>query len=283
MNSNTELGEFLKARRALAAPVGEATPRRRVPGLRREEVAAAAGVSTDYYTRLEQGRHKRPSESVLSALARALQLGETATGHLFDLARSSAASPSSAPANTIQRVRPSLHKLLDSLTEHPAFIRGRRTEVLGMNRLAASLLTDFLAKPVRQRSLIRWAFLDPAAKERYVDWEQVAASMVGTLRLDAGRYPHDPLLAQLVGELSMNSEEFRMWWADHRVVERRDGLKRLNHPTLGYLEVNYEALDVTGTKDQTLFIYTTNPGSESEEKLRQLAATLSINPRPLQN
>src|SRR5690606_1205907 len=142
LDSNTELGEFLRARRALVSPGGDGGPRRRVPGLRREEVAVLAGVSTDYYTRLEQGRHKRPSESVLAALARALQLDETATGHLFDLARSVSGSAQHRAANKIQRVRPSLHKLLDSFTEHPAFIRGRRTEVLGMNRLAASLLTD---------------------------------------------------------------------------------------------------------------------------------------------
>ena len=211
---------------------------------------------------------------MLGALARALQLDEAATGHLFNLARSVSGSGRNSPSSSVQRVRPSLHKLLDSFTAHTAFIRGRRTEVLGMNPLAVSLLTDFLAKPVRHRSLIRWAFLDPEARQRYADWEQVAASMVGTLRLDAGRHPHDPLLAQLVGELSMNSEEFRTWWADHRVVERRDGIKRFNHPDVGYLEVSYEALDVTGATDQTLFIYTTEQGSESEAKLRDLAARL---------
>ncbi|MGO2938661.1 MAG: MmyB family transcriptional regulator, partial [Glutamicibacter arilaitensis] len=204
-----------------------------------------------------------------------LELDETAAGHLFNLARSVSGSGRNNPSSSIQRVRPSLHQLLDSFTGHPAFIRGRRTEVLGMNALAASLLTDFLVKPVRHRSLIRWAFLDPEARQRYADWEQIAASMVGTLRLDAGRHPHDPLLAQLVGELSMNSEEFRTWWADHRVVERRDGIKRFNHPQVGYLEVNYEALDVTGAPDQTLFIYTIEPGSDSEAKLRDLAALLN--------
>src|SRR5690606_36844334 len=147
LDSNTELGEFLKARRALVSPAGDGGPRRRVPGLRREEVAVLAGVSTDYYTRLEQGRHKRPSESVLGALAKALELDETAAGHLFNLARPVSGSGRNNPSSSIQRVRPSLHQLLDSFTGHPAFIRGRRTEVLGMNALAASLLTDFLAKP----------------------------------------------------------------------------------------------------------------------------------------
>lgn len=267
-----ELGEFLRARRALMSPAGDGGPRRRVPGLRREEVAALAGVSADYYTRLEQGRHKRPSESVLGALAEALQLDELATRHLFDLARAVSTPARTAQAAAVQRVRPSLHRLLESFTEHPAFVRGRRTEVLAMNRLAALLLTDFPARPAGERSLIRWAFLDEEARQRYVDWDKVASSMVGTLRLDAGRHPEDPLLSQLVGELAVQSEEFRTWWADHRVVERRDGIKRLNHPLVGRLDICYEALEVTGEADQTLFVYTTEPGSDSDSRLRSLAA-----------
>lgn len=269
--TGAELGDFLKARRAVVSPTGDGGPRRRVPGLRREEVAALARVSTDYYTRLEQGRHKRPSQAVLGALAHALQLDDLATRHLFDLARTVADPRRMGPATTVQRVRPSLNQLLASFTEHPAFIRGRRTEVLAMNPLAAFLLTDFLAKPARERSLIRWTFLDEEARSRYVDWENTASSMVGTLRLDAGRHPDDPLLEQLVGELAVHSEEFRTWWADHRVVERRDGIKRLNHPLVGHIDIRYEALEVTGEPDQTLFIYTTEPGSESEAKLRTLA------------
>lgn len=271
MNPGTELGEFLKVRRALVLPAGDGGPRRRVPGMRREEVAALARVSTDYYTRLEQGRHKRPSEAVLVALADALQLDELSTRHLFDLARSVAAPRRGGPVSLVQHVRPSLLQLLASFTEHPAFVRGRRTEVLAMNPLAAFLLTDFPSKPVRERSLVRWTFLDEEARQRYVDWEKTASSMVGTLRLDAGRHPEDPLLAQLIGELSVHSREFRSWWADHRVVERRDGIKRLNHPLVGRLDIRYEALAVTGEADQTLFIYTTEPGSESESKLRTIA------------
>ena len=249
----------------------ESGTRRRVPGLRREEVAALAGVSCDYYTRLEQGRHKRPSETVLYALAEALQLDDLATRHLLDLARAIAAPQRRLPKPSVQRVRPSLHRLLDTFTEHPAFIRGRRTDVLAMNKLAALLLTDFPAKPARDRNLLRWALLDEEARQRYVDWEKVVSSMVGTLRLDAGRHPDDPLLAQLVGDLSVRSEQFRRWWADHRVVERRDGIKRLDHPLVGRIDVFYEALEVTGEEAQTLFVYSTDPGSESESKLRVLA------------
>lgn len=274
MSPGATLGDFLKARRAQIAPDGDGGPRRRVPGLRREEVAVMAGVSTDYYTRLEQGRHTRPSESVLHALAGALQLDEVQTRHLFDLARSLGAPARRSSSEDAQTVRPSLRQLLNSFTEHPAFVRGRRTEVLAMNPLAATLLADLPSRPVGQRSLIRWVFLDPEAHAKYVDWEKVASSMVGTLRLDAGKRPHDPLLAQLVGELSMHSEQFRTWWADHRVVERRDGIKRLDHPSVGRIDINYEALEVTGAEDQTLFIYTTEPGTDSAAKLHTLASAV---------
>jgi transcriptional regulator with XRE-family HTH domain len=267
----TALGDFLKARRALVGPPRHGAGRRRVPGLRREEVAALARVSTDYYTRLEQGRHRRPSDAVLASLAEALELDGLATRHLFDLARAVPVPARGTASDDVQRVRPSLHLLLDSFTGHPAFVRGRRTEVLAMNPLAASLLADLPARPARERALIRWAFLDPQARERYVDWEAVASSMVGTLRLDAGRHPGDPLLARLVDELTEGSEEFRTWWSDHRVVERRDGIKRLDHPRVGRLDIRYEALDVTGVEDQTLFIYTTEPGSASEAALTSLA------------
>lgn len=208
-------------------------------------------MNTDYYTRLEQGRHKRPSESVQLALAEALELDPTAARHLQDLARA-LALPQRARARPAeqQRLKPSL---------------------------AASLLADIPARAPGQRSLIHWAFLDPQARQKYVDWEKVASSMVGTLRLDAGRHPDDPQLAQLVGELSLRSEEFRTWWADHRVTERRDGLKRLDHQLVGRIDVRYEALEVTGAEDQTLFLYSTEKGSDSEARLRTLASWLAEN------
>ncbi|MDO5500186.1 MAG: helix-turn-helix transcriptional regulator, partial [Propionibacteriaceae bacterium] len=175
-----ELGEFLKARRAAVAPdprlLGDPRPRR-VPGLRREEVAQLAGLSADYYTRLEQGRHRSPSEAVLNGLAEALRLDDSARQHLFALARAAAGARS--PGSTdrqVQRVRPSLHRLLESLPHLPAFVRGRRTDVLAMNPLARFVLHDFLAEPVRQRNLVRWALLDPEARTRYRDWEAVVSS-----------------------------------------------------------------------------------------------------------
>lgn len=281
-----ELGDFLKARRGMVTPdplqLGD-TRARRVPGLRREEVAQRAGLSADYYTRLEQGRHRSPSESVLAGLAEALELDHTAREHLMSLARAASGNGRrGAGANTVQRVRPSLHQLLDQLTELPAFVRGRRTEMLAMNPLARFVLHDFMAAPARERNLVRWALLDPEARERYQDWEPTVRSMVGTLRLDAGRHPDDPLLTELVGDLAVRSPEFRIWWAEQQVVERTAGVKRFNHPLVGSLTVDYEALDVVGETDQTLFIYTTKAGSEDREKMQLLAGWVHERPEPEQ-
>lgn len=281
-----DLGDFLKARRAMVTPdplqLGD-TRARRVPGLRREEVAQRAGLSTDYYTRLEQGRHRAPSESVLAGLAEALELDQTAREHLLALARAASGGVRrGGAAGVVQRVRPSLHQLLDQLPDLPAFVRGRRTEMLAMNPLARFVLHDFMAEPARERNLVRWALLGPEARTRYRDWEPTVRSMVGTLRLDAGRHPDDPLLTELVGDLAVRSPEFRVWWAEQQVVERTAGVKRFNHPLVGELTVDYEALDVVGETDQTLFIYTTKPRSEDREKMRLLAGWVHERPEPEQ-
>ena len=277
MAARTELGEFLRASRAAASPdaVGlgsGAASGRRVPGLRREEVALLAGVSVDYYTRLEQGRHASPSASVVEALARALGLDAAGRAHLADLARPGRRTPERA---AVQRVRPAVHRVLDSLVDHPALVLGRRTDVLASNALASALITDWERLPARQRNYARWMLLDPAAREAFEDWEAVAADVVGTLRLDAGRHPDDPRLAELVGELAIRSPEFRGWWQDHRVHERTHGTKRMRHPAVGALTVHYEALALPGDPDQTLFVYTTDPGSASHDGLRLLASWAS--------
>jgi transcriptional regulator with XRE-family HTH domain len=273
MGARSELGEFLRRRRAELAPssVGleAAGPGRRVAGLRREEVARLAGVSVDYYTRLEQGRHTRPSEAVVDALSRALDLDAASRAHLADLSR---IGPRRAERPQAQRVRPAVHQMLDALVDQPAFVLGRRTDVLAYNRLARALVTDWNALPARERNYVRWIFLDPAARELHLDWQSVAADVVGTLRLDAGRHPDDPLLSQLVGELTIKSSEFRAAWTDHRVHERTHGTKRLLHPTVGAITVHYEALALAGDPDQTLFVYTTEPASTSQDNLRLLAS-----------
>lgn len=243
---------------------------RRVPGLRRDEVARLAGVSTEYYTRLEQGRAGTPSPEVVEALARALQLDLAEREHLTDLlvrhapARRTPASP--------QRVRPGLHLVLKTLEHVPAFILGRRTDVLAANRLARAVLTDFDALPVPQRNLARYYLLDPDARDRVGDWPQIAAETVAVLRLEAGRYPHDRRLADLVGELTLRSPEFSTWWNDHRVLRRTHGTKHYHHPVVGDLHFAYESFQPPGDSDQTLCVYTTEPGSPTAEALRLLSS-----------
>jgi hypothetical protein len=178
----------------------------------------------------------------------------------------------------VQRVRPAVHQLLDSLVDHPAFVLGRRTDVLAANALARALLVDWDRVPARHRNYARWVLLDPAARRAYLDWEAVAADVVGTLRLDAGRHPDDPLLGRLVGELALQSPAFRAWWEDHRVHERTHGTKRMQHAAVGPLTIHYEALALAGDADQTLFVYTTEPGSASSDSLRLLASLAAGSP-----
>ena len=278
MAAREELREFLRSRRSRIAPADVGLTGhgpRRVPGLRREELAQLAGVSVDYYTRLEQGRDINVSEEVLTAVANALRLRDDERAHLFDLAqprrqrRKSTASPP-------QRVRAGIRTLVDSLPA-PAFVLGCRLDVLVANRMARALLCDFDARPRRERNHARWVFLDPAARERYLDWEEIARDNVASLRMFAGRYPDDPELSALIGELTVKSPEFASWWADHEVLRRGHGSKRYHHPVVGELTINYEALPIPDALDQTLFIYTAEPGSPSEQAL-QLLANWSLAP-----
>ncbi|AWS43681.1 helix-turn-helix transcriptional regulator [Streptosporangium sp. 'caverna'] len=271
MDRSRELADFLRSRRARIAPDQAGLPAggraRRVPGLRRDEAARLAGVSTEYYTRLEQGRAGNPSPEVTEALARALQLDLAEREHLVDLltrpARRAPASP--------QRVRPGLHLMLRTLDHVPAFILGRRTDVLAVNRLAREVLTDFDALPVPHRNLARYYLLDPEARNRTGDWERVAAETVAMLRLEAGRYPADRRLADLVGELTLRSPEFSPWWNDHRVLRRTHGSKTYHHPLVGDLHFSYESLQPPGDTDQTLCVYNVEPGSATAEALQLLS------------
>jgi transcriptional regulator with XRE-family HTH domain len=271
MDKRRELGEFLKSRRARLQPQDVDLPsfgRRRVRGLRREELAQLAGISVDYYVRLEQGRAGQPSEGVLEALARALRLDDAERAHLDDLSRP-ARRRRREPRP--ERVRPEVRRLVDALDGMPAMVVGRRMDVLAWNRLAAALLVDWGSLPPEQRNAARHVFLDEGARELYVDWEEGAQGTVAYLRLAAGRFPDDTRLAELIGELSMKSEEFRRWWARHDVVEKTHGTKRLRHPIVGPLTLAYESLSLLGD-DQILTMYTAEPGSESETALRLLAS-----------
>ncbi|MEU6967637.1 helix-turn-helix transcriptional regulator [Kitasatospora aureofaciens] len=277
MDRTKEIAGFLRSRRARVTPEEAGLPAdgrvRRVPGLRRDEVARLAGVSTEYYTRLEQGRALNPSAEVVDAITRALRLDDTEREHLTDLLHSGTQRPRrAAPATKAQRVRPGLHLMLETLDHVPAFILGRRTDVLASNRLAREVLTDFDALPATHRNLARYYLLDPRARERVGDWARIAAETVAMLRLEAGRYPDDRRLADLVGELTLKSPEFTGWWNDHRVLRRTHGAKHYHHPLVGDLHFSYESFQVPGDAEQTLCVYNVEPGSETAQSLRVLAS-----------
>ncbi|HEX6448457.1 MAG TPA: helix-turn-helix transcriptional regulator [Trebonia sp.] len=283
MARQNELGAFLRAQRSRLRPrdVGLVpdTVARRVPGLRREEVARLAGVSTDYYTRLEQGRKVGASESVLNAVARALRLDETGRQHLFDLARPPAAQPTSGTARA-QRPRWSTVQLIESWTQQPVMVLGRRRDVLAANALARALIFDFTTLPVAERNYIRWILLHPHARELYRDWEVVASEMVGILRMEAGRLPDDRGISDLVGELAVKSKEFPDWWAGQRVDAHTHGAKRFRHEVVGDLELEWQGLVLPGDEDQTIYVYFAVPGSPAAEKLGLLASWNAPSPSP---
>lgn len=269
-----ELADFLRSRRARITPEQAGLPpdarARRVPGLRRDEAARLASVSTEYYTRLEQGRAQNPSAEVVEALAHALQLDASEREHLTDLLARPAArrrGPTSA-----QRVRQGLHLMLQTLEHVPAFILGQRTDVLASNSLAREVLTDFEAIPAPRRNLARYYFLAPEARSRVGDWERIAAETAAILRLEAGQRPHDKLLADLIGEFTLNCPEFSTWWNDHRVLRRTHGAKSYHHSMVGELHFSYESFQVPGDRDQTLCVYNVEPGSETAQAVRLLTS-----------
>ncbi|MEV7321919.1 helix-turn-helix transcriptional regulator [Streptomyces sp. NPDC093970] len=271
-----QLSEYLRACRARVSAEELGLPavgHRRVPGLRREELASLAGVSVDYIVRLEQGRVRSASPSVLLALADALRLQPDEREYLLRLADEAAVSGRSARATPKgQQVSSATRVLLDGLVNVPALLLGRRMDVLAWNRLGAALFTDFGALPPRQRNHIWLAFLDPRVRGLYADWAKVAQECVAYLRMDAARYPDDPGLAQLVGELSLRDEDFGAWWSGHRVRAQRQGRKRFHHPVAGDLELDFQVLDIRGGSDQSLLVYTAEPGSHSAEALAFLTS-----------
>ncbi|MFG2084880.1 MULTISPECIES: helix-turn-helix transcriptional regulator [unclassified Spirillospora] len=274
--TSTPLAEFLRSARARLSPheAGLDEPlvgRRRVAGLRREELARLAGVSVDYYTRLEQARSRSASPEVLDALATALHLDDAEREHLHTLARPRPARRRRRPRP--QRVHPATWRLLDILeaARRPGFVLGRRLDVLAHNRLAGRLITDFRALPAAERNQARFVFLDPHARELYKNWPIVAADTAAMLRRDAGRHPDDPALSTLIGDLSIRSGEFRRSWSDNKVHQRTTGNKDYHHPLVGDLTITYQALTPADDPDQTLFIYDAEPGSPSETALHLLA------------
>jgi transcriptional regulator with XRE-family HTH domain len=275
VDTRNEIREFLTSRRAKITPeqAGLRTfgGTRRVPGLRREEVALLAGVSVDYYTRLERGNASGVSETVLAALARALQLDDAERAHLFDLARAAHAAPRRRrPAP--QRVRPSVQRILDAVTAAPAFVRNGRLDLLAANRLGRAFYSQHFDSPQGPANSARFIFLDPRATDFYVDWEQVATDAVAILRSEAGRDPYDRGLSDLVGELSTRSDTFRTRWAAHNVRFHDTGFKRFHHPVIGDLSLTFETMELSADQGLRMFVYTAEVGSKSEEALNLLAS-----------
>ena len=277
MDTKREIQEFLTSRRARITPeqAGVRTyggGPRRVPGLRREEVATLAGVSIAYYTKLERGDASGASDAVLEALSRALQLDDAERAHLFDLVRAQQpVARTRRPRSATHTIRPGVQQLLDRI-DAPAYVRNGRMDVLAMNKLGEALFSEMLVNPRRPANSARFCFLDPRAATFYVDWAESADASVAVLRAEAGRAPHDQELTNLIGELSTQSEDFRVRWARHDVGTHDAGVKRLRHPLVGKLELTYEGMTLAADPDLVLFAFTTEVGSRSEEALDLLAS-----------
>ncbi len=275
MSNASEVREFLTTRRAKITPERAGLPmygrHRRVSGLRREEVALLAGISVEYYTRLERGNARGVSDEVLEAVSRALQLDEPERAHLLDLARTANAERPPRRTSTPQRVRPSIQRIVDALSDIPAFVQNGRLDILYANRLAEALYTDLFRDPVRPPNSARFLFLDERARTLYVDWESVARDIVATLRGTAGRNPYDRALSDLIGLLSTRSDEFRLRWASHDVRFHRSGTKRFHHPLVGDLTLAFESLELPADPSLTLVTYSAEPGSPSHGALQELA------------
>jgi transcriptional regulator with XRE-family HTH domain len=280
VETKQEIREFLTSRRGRITPEQAGLPTygaRRVPGLRREEVAVLAGVSVPYYTRLERGDMSGASESVLEALARALQLDDAERAHLFDLARAAqpAARPRRRPAR--QRIRPDIQWTLDAITGAAAYAGNDRLDILAANQLGRALFSEVYAGPARPANHGRFVFLDPRSRAFYPDWDRAARETAAILRSAAGRDPYDRELSDLVGELATQSEEFRTHWASHDVRFHATAAKHILHPVVGELHLRFNRLEIAADHGLTVFTYAAEPGSRSEEALTLLgtwAATL---------
>jgi transcriptional regulator with XRE-family HTH domain len=272
-----QIREFLSTRRARISPGQAGLPayggdRRRVPGLRRDEVAVLAGISSEYYIRLERGNATGVSDSVIDGIAHALQLDEAERAHLLDLIRAAATTrpPRRRPAP--QRVRPTAQRVLDSMSGTPAFMLNGRLDILTANQLGSALFSPVYAHPVRPPNNARFIFLDPHAGGFFRDWDTVANDTVALLRAEAGRDPYDRGLSDLIGELSTRSDEFRGRWAAHHVRIHATGVKLIHHPVVGDLELAFESFPLAADPGQSLLTYTAEPGSPSQDALSLLAS-----------
>lgn len=278
MDNRAEVRDFLKSRRDKVAPEQAGLPvygSRRVAGLRRGEVAQLAGVSVEYYTRLERGNLGGVSDGVLDALARALRLDETERTHLYYLAR--AANPTPARARAHRRppasgVRPTLQRMLEAMPSVPVIVRNTRFDFVATNPLGRALFSEMFADPTLGENSARFAFLTSAGRAFHRDWERVARNIVGSLRVEAAKNPYDRELSNLIGELSTRSDDFRVLWGAQEVHVFREGLKRLRHPVVGDLELEHETLLLPDESGLQVAMYSAPPGSASEDALKLLAS-----------
>jgi transcriptional regulator with XRE-family HTH domain len=276
VDAKQEIRDFLVSRRGRITPeragLSAYGRNRRVSGLRREEVALLAGVSVEYYTRLERGSAAGASEEVLDSIARTLQLDEAERAHLFDLVRTlnTVRAPRRQPKQ--ERVRPMVQRIIDGMPDNPAYVNNGRLEVLAANRLGAALYAPLFDDLVRPVNIARFIFLNPKASDFYGDWETMANDAVAILRAEAGRDPYDERLSVLIGELSTRSEDFRVRWAAHNVKLSCTFVKSLHHPIVGDLTLTYESLHLPGDPGQRILVYAAEPATPSAEALGLLAS-----------
>ncbi|MCC8249299.1 helix-turn-helix transcriptional regulator [Saccharothrix luteola] len=275
LDHRAEVREFLGSRRARITPDQAGLPvyggNRRVKGLRREEVALLAGVSIDYYVRMERGNLAGASEGVLDALARALRLDEAEREHLFTLARAADTGARRPRRTPPADVRPPVRQVLDAMTEAPAWVSNSRHDMVATNRLIRALYAPVLADTRQPANTTRFVYLDPIAQEFFVDWDRVANDAAAMLRFQAGRNPHDRALFELVGELSARSEFFRRRWTSHDVKFHRHGRKRLRHPVVGRLDLDFESMELPAEPGLVLNVYTAASGTPTADALKVLA------------
>jgi transcriptional regulator with XRE-family HTH domain len=278
MDNRDAVSAFLRSRRDKITPEQAGLPtygQRRVPGLRRAEVATLAGVSVEYYTRLERGNLKGVSDSVLDALAQALRLDDTERMYLYDLARAAGPAPQARASRQQEvrpTVRPSVARIIEGMPELAAFVMNDRLDALAANPLGRALYSEMYADPTCGANVARFAFLNPAARRFYTDWERMARFAVGALRIEAGKSPYDRELSNLIGELSIRSDAFRVMWGSHDVHVFRDSTKRLNHPLVGDLELDQETMSLPDESGLSVVVYSAPPGSAAEDGLKLLAS-----------
>jgi transcriptional regulator with XRE-family HTH domain len=288
MDATNDIRDFLTSRRARLTPQKAGLPdyggRRRVPGLRREEVALLAGMSAEYYVRLERGNAVGFSEAVLEGVSRALQLDDTERSHLYDLVRAAnigSRSMQRRPAQYKAQVRASLQQTIDAMSTVPVFVQNGRLDAVATNQLGHALFSEMFVDPRRPMNAARFVFLDPRAPSFYLDWDGNTRQIVAILRREAGRNPYDRNLTDLVGELSTQSELFRKLWSSHDVREHRTGIKSVHHPVVGNLDLTFETMDLVSERGLQMLVFSAEPGSASHDGLQLLAGWAATHDLPL--